>query len=926
MTNSLQKIHSLGQSIWYDNIQRKLLENGELLNLIERGEIWGVTSNPSIFHNAIANSKDYDSALKPMAWSGMSSIEIYEQLVIEDIQNAADLFLPVYEESSHIDGYVSLEVNPLFSNETQKTIEEAKRLWKRVDRPNLMIKIPATKAGLPAIAKSIASGINVNVTLIFSLERYAEVIDAYMDGLEERLQQGQEIQNIASVASFFISRMDSKIDPILENLITENSYTSKKATYLLGKAAIANAKMAFDLFKDQFTAARFQRLRRKGAMIQRSLWASTSTKNSKYSDVLYVEELIGPDTINTIPPVTLEAFRKHGEARLTLDDDDDSHQVFKDLEELGISNGKVAEQLEIDGVNSFAEAFTALLATLEERRIAAAKELGTLQTTVKERLEIFGRENVAKRIHQMDPTLWSTNPKAIKEIQSRLGWLDAPVKGKQFLEEIQEFLKDCLTAGFTHALLLGMGGSSLAPEVIAFTFGVREGNGQVGLDMAVLDSTDPIQIKHAERRAVLEKTLFIVSSKSGTTSEVNALFAYFWDKATRSLGKKAGKNFIAITDPGTQLHVLAEEKGFRKVFLADPNVGGRFSALTLFGLVPAALMGINIDKLLDRALKMSLQCSPNFPAGRNPGLVLGAILGEAWQQGKDKLTLLSDPEISSFGSWLEQLVAESTGKDGKGIIPIDLEPPMDVSQYGSDRLFVYLRQSGAHQKFVQNLIKSGQPVFTIDIHDEYDLGTEFFRWEFATAIACIIPGINPFDQPDVQDNKTRTEKKITEYKSTAKLIEETPIWDKKIQIFSNSLPSISDHNSLFEVLEQFLKLVKPGDYVAINAFVPRNSRNLMRLQKLRTAIQKWSKAATTLGFGPRFLHSTGQLHKGGGANGVFLEITYEPTADLEIPQQGMSFKTLEKAQAIGDYEALVARNKKVLRIHLPDDKIEQILH
>lgn len=371
--NATLKLLECGQSVWYDNIQRHLLKNGEMAGMIERGEIRGVTSNPTIFMNAITKSQDYDGSLLPLVKSNLSDEEIFFHLAVEDIQAAADLFLPLYQQSHAGDGYVSLEVSPYLANDTAGTLAQAKELWQRVNRPNLMIKIPATKAGIPAISEAIATGINVNVTLIFSLVRYGEVMDAYLKGLEQRVEAGLPVGRIASVASFFVSRVDTKVDPRLQGIIQAGGSQAKKAETLPGKAAIANARLAYADFKQVFATQRFLKLKTKGARVQRPLWASTSTKNPAYRDVLYVEELVGPDTVDTVPPQTLVAFLDHGQVRLSLEEDlDGARQALANLEDLGISMNTVTRELEEEGVKSFSDAFTVLLKAVHDRRKATA--------------------------------------------------------------------------------------------------------------------------------------------------------------------------------------------------------------------------------------------------------------------------------------------------------------------------------------------------------------------------------------------------------------------------------------------------------------------------------------------------------------------------------------------------------------------------
>jgi transaldolase / glucose-6-phosphate isomerase len=929
--SAVQKLNEIGQSLWYDNIQRRLLQNGEMAGMIARGEIRGVTSNPSIFMNAIAKSHDYDTGLTPMAWSGWTAEEIFWQLAVEDIRAAADLFLPLYKASSGGDGYVSLEVSPFLAHDTTGTLAEAKRLWQRVDRPNLMIKIPATVEGLPAIAEAIAAGINVNVTLIFSRERYAKVMDAYLSGLEKRAAAGQPVNMIASVASFFVSRVDTKIDARLNEMAKQAGPQAEQAARMVGKAAIANARLAYADYQAVFGSPRFQALKTKGACVQRPLWASTSTKNPAYRDVIYIEELIGPDTVNTVPPQTLVAFVDHGQARASLVENvEQARQDLTNLEKLGIALDEVTRQLEDEGVKAFADAFRDLLKAVDERRLAALSELGPLQKEVAARVQKLAAEEAPRRLWAHDATFWTQDAAGQAEVRKRLGWLDAPERSRSMLPDLARLIKDCQAAGYTHTVLLGMGGSSLAPEVLSLTFGSREIYGAPALELLILDSTDPAQVRATGRWSEVEKTLYIVSSKSGTTSEINAYLDYFWARAKRKLGEKAAEHFVAITDPNTKLETLAHERKFRHVFQADATVGGRFSALTAFGLVPAALLGLDASLLLNRAAGMAAQCAADRPAAANPGLVLGAIMGEAALQGRDKITLLADPQLSSFGSWLEQLIAESSGKQGRGIVPVDIEPPLPGKKYGEDRLFVHLRfggdSDGETAKHAAEIRKAGQPVLTLAVSDAYDLSAEFMRWEVATSVACAVLGVNAFDQPDVQDNKDRTQNKVTSYQQTHALDEGQPIWEGTGgRVYGWNFPGLNGARTLADVVKAFIAQSHPGDYIAVNAYLPRNERTLASLQKLRSRLLKTTQRATTLGFGPRFLHSTGQLHKGGANNGMFLQITSESSADIEIPTEGLTFGALERCQALGDLEALLARGKRAIRIHLVDGAIKDLI-
>jgi len=923
MATPITKLTSLGQSLWYDNIQRKILENGEFKAMIERGDIRGVTSNPTIFNNAIAKTNDYDSALTPLAWAGWDAEKIFWQLAIEDIKAACDAFQPLYEESNGGDGFVSLEVSPNIAHDTEATAAQAQQLWARVKRANLMVKIPATKAGIPAIRKAIAAGVNINVTLIFSLTRYAEVMDAYLSGLEDRAAAGHSIDHIASVASFFVSRVDSKIDPRLP-----------EGSDLKGKAAIANAKLAYDQYHQTFAGRRWEKLKYKGARVQRPLWASTGTKNPAYSDTVYVDNLIGPETVNTVPPATLDAFRDHGVAAMTLVRGlDESQDAINQLETAGISMDVVTQELEDEGVKAFADAFTQLLATIEERRKNAASSLGPLADSVSKRLSQLEADSLPARLWKHDPTLWAADkdPVGQHEVTIRMGWLDSTDKARKKLKEYQSFAKEIQKAKIDRVLVLGMGGSSLPAEVFSSLLSAATplrlppfspkmgGEKEGGMSLAILDSTDPAQVALAAEQYPPDKSLYIVASKSGGTAEVMATFDYFW-----KLSKKDGSRFIAITDPGTSLEALARKRDFRKIFSADELVGGRYSALTDFGLVPATLLGMDLNLLLDKADWMRHQCGEHIPAARNPGLALGAVIGESALKGRDKLTVLSDAPLSAFAGWIEQIIAESSGKDGKGILPVPLEPIGSPEVYGDDRVFVYLRQTGEFDNEVAALKRAGHPIIELPITNYYDVGAEMFRWEIATVVACSILGVNAFDQPNVESSKKITKAKIAEYQKKGKLKEGKPAWKKdSVTVFS---PTSVTGASLKSVLSRFLKKAKAGGYVAINAYLPRNAEMIDALQTMRVAVRANTGNAVTAGFGPRFQHSTGQFHKGGIKDVLFLVITAEPEKDMDIPTEGLTFGTLICAQALGDYEALIEAKRKVLRVHLPrPSSIQNIL-
>lgn len=908
-TNPLVQMAALGQSPWHDNIRRSLLTSGALRKMVQAGDITGLTSNPTIFEQAIAGSNDYDEQIAVLARAGKSALEIYDALSIDDIRAAADVFATVFRRTGGADGYVSIEVAPNLARDTAATLSEARRLWKAVGRPNLMIKIPATKEGLPAITQALAEGINVNVTLIFSIQRYREVMEAYLSGLEQRAKVRKAIGGIASVASFFVSRVDTLVDKRLdEKSGSLGKVEARRLEALKGQAAIANAKLAYVAFRETFAGERWEKLAAKGARVQRPLWASTSTKNPSYPDVYYVEALIAPDTVDTMPPATVVAYKDHGQPAVRLSTSaPEAGQLVEKLEEIGVHMEDVTAQLEREGVASFAKSFETLLGVVEVRRQSVlladrqVVELGRSAATAARATAAMARAEFGQRLWRKDSTLWKPNDPAHQaEIKARLGWLDLADQMAAEVAHLTTFAGEIRRAGFTHALLLGMGGSSLAPEVLRATFGVAKGY----LDLAVLDSTDPAAVLAAEARSDPARTLYIVASKSGGTAEINAFNAHFWTKLKELKGRRAGENFIAITDPGTALEALAKERGFRRVFVNPPDIGGRYSALSLFGLVPAALLGIDVGKLLARARRMAAACGPTVPPVQNPGLHLGAILGALTKSKRDKVTIVTAPRVRTFGYWIEQLIAESTGKDGTGILPVEGEALAKPRAYGLDRLFVYLKlgKDLATERALKVLARAGQPVVTIHLDDVYDLGGEFLRWEVATSAASWVLSVDPFDQPNVQEAKDRTKALLTTLASGGALPKAEAV-------------RVGDADFAAEV-QRHLKGVRRNDYVAIMAYLQTTPKREKLLRDLQSVLRDKTGAATTLGYGPRFLHSTGQLHKGGANNGVFIQFVSDDAVDAPVPGEAYSFAELKNAQALGDLEALTARKRRVLRINL----------
>ncbi len=881
----LKALTEAGVSVWLDQLGRSLVAGGELARMVAQESLRGVTSNPSIFEKSILGTSDYDDEIGELSRAGANAKEIYDKLAIADVQKAADTLKSVHVATDGNDGFVSLEVQPELAHDSDLTIESARTYWKAVDRPNVMIKIPGTPEGRKAISQAIYEGINVNVTLLFGVEAYEHVALAYIDGLERRHAEGKSL-DVHSVASFFVSRVDTAVDKQLQ---------ASGHTELLGTAAIANAQAAYVKFKELFSGERWETLASAGAVVQRPLWASTGVKNPDYPDTKYVVGLVAPHTVNTMPLATLNATADHGEldAANPATADADPTEALQKLADAGIDMGDVTEQLLVDGIKQFEDAMNGLIDGIEQRRVTVvtgrpatieASLPPDFEVKLKDRVETAVSENVAARIWKHDPALWG-GP-GVPEIENRLGWLSITAAMTEHLADLVEFAKGLKDEGYTDAVLLGMGGSSLGPEVFRLSFGDQAS----GLKLQVLDSTHPDTIAAVEASINVEQTIFIVSSKSGGTIETLSHYKHFKAQAKP-------EQFVVVTDPGSPLADLAATDGLRRTFVNDPDIGGRYSVLSYFGLVPAAIAGYPVDQVLHRAQVGEQACSHLNAIEENSGLWLGATIGELANQGINKLTFIVSEPISSFGLWVEQLVAESTGKQGKGILPIADEPLItDPSLYGDDRVFIYLRNvdapNGHLDEFVDSLTSAGKPTLTVSAHDASDLGRLFFIAEFAVAVAGWALEINPFDQPNVQEAKDNTKKVLD----------------------SGSVPEITPATD--DDLIELLKTANPPHYVAILAYLAYDANVDAAISELREAIIRHTHAATTFGYGPRFQHSTGQEHKGGAPVGRFLQLTDTPDTELPIPGEPYDFGTLIACQAAGDLQTLHAHGLPAQRVVL----------
>ncbi len=929
--NTLIGLLEYGQSYWLDNLTRGKITTGELKKRVDEQGLRGITSNPSIFNKAITNGPDYDDHITELVKEGKNPPQIYDALTIKDVQDACDILKPVYEQSDGSDGFVSLEVPPYFARDTDGTMKEARRLFSAVGKQNCLIKIPGTSEGIPAIEQMLYEGININITLLFSVDRYVEVAQAYISAIARRVAEGKPVNHIISVASVFISRIDVLTDQLLDQYIipTEENKNTNRTYLLSGRAGIATARLCYQRFKEIFSDENWKKLEEKGAHVQRPLWASTSNKDPLYNDVRYVESLIGKNTVNTLPDETIAAFANHGSIKKDAIEQEleQANELFGDLKKMGIDISFLTQQLENEGIQKFTESYNKLVSNLADKRMKMLGDesspqkisCGKQDAEVKAAYISMDEKQIARLLFAQDPHLWKKDPEQIKSISKRMEWLTSPDHFTKKTEATVAFAQTIKEEGYTDAVVLGMGGSSLCSEVTRQTYAITIGY----LQLWVLDNTDPAAILNIESKIDLEKTLFIVASKSGNTEETLSFFHYFYQQLETKKKAKPGNNFVAITDHDTPLVKVAEEFDFRKVFINPPDLGGRYSVLSDFGLVPMALMGIDINAILSGAKQMQSSCDA-VPAASNPGISLGVVLGICQKNGRDKVTFILSSSITSFGYWVEQLLAESTGKEGKGLIPINGEALAGPEDYGKDRIFVHMYlpadSNETDEKKIKALEEAGHPVVRIKVADKMALGGEYYRWEVAAAIAGMVIGINPFNQPNVEESKKNTSQLLEEWGKNGDFkIPEPLLKMENISVYGGKETEqlAADHyNSAGEMVNGFTAMAKPNDYIALLPYFMMTGHRTKILQAWRHRMRDDLKIATTLLNGPRYLHSTGQLHKGGPDSGLYIILIGDEEKDLAIPGEKFGFATLHEAQALGDFHSLDNKGRRVIRIYL----------
>ncbi len=905
--NPLQEIQALGQSIWLDYIRKDLLDSGELTRLVASGEVRGVTSNPSIFEDALATSTLYDRSIRPLAQADWSAEEIFDFVAVRDIRAATDVFLPLYEGTDGRDGYVSIEVNPQFAYESEATLQEARRLWAEVNRPNVMIKIPATEPGIPAVEQAIAEGINVNVTLIFSLERYGQVIEAYLRGLERRQAEGAALNHVSSVASFFVSRLDTLVDRHLESLIRAEGPSASRAAALLGKAAAANAKLAYAQFQLAFDGLRFKTLELDGARAQRPLWASTSTKNPAYSDVLYVESLIGPHTVNTLPPKTMAAFRDHGHADRTIDRDlSASRAQLEALEALGVSMKAVTAQLEREGVEKFAHSFESLLQTIERRSDSFRQEIRSLQPAYRNSLKKLTEAEFSRM-------LWSRDGGPSEDGSGPAQWLNAPQQAMAELAELQGLQEAIRREGRDVLGWIGLGPLADLAETIG-----ELASGERSLERTELNSADPNSVRRYLRLAPARRSLTVLSDSQLTEREIRLLLNMLWARAKRSRGNAAARSFLSLCRRDTPLGDSATKHGFRRVLHDQAEPGDLFAAFTNAQLLPLLLARLPVEQLIAGAVRMMHESGPAFETPASAGLSLGAALAAAVESGRGRLTFAADPSLEPFATWLVRQLARVCDPGGHRLLPIVGEPLGSPSVYGNDRVMLYLRREGQLEDRIQVCVQAGLPAVLCEIQDLSDLGAEIYRWQLAVVAMNHLLGPPESAEEFARQVGERIERRLREYQKEGMQRPPRGSWKGNGEMAwdSDGRISLGDESPL----ERFATHARMGldrtHGLLLLPYHDVHSRERSRWSRVQACVRDHFGSVAVLE-GARSLMQRGVPGSVAGRwKWIVLQILLDPARDPSSADDEVSLGTHMKAKAWAEFDVLRRRGHRTIGILL----------
>lgn len=926
--NPLQQMRGRGQAVWLRGFRRRLVDSGGLSELVASAAVSGLETDPEVLAAAMSRGQEYIDVLLHLAGEGDGHAD---RLLVQEARIAAAVLLPAFEKSGGRDGFVAVPLDPALGTDAASLADAAHRMMAAAGTPNIVPILPPTSSGFAVFEALIADDHAVYIGPTFSIASVVRACEAYARGA----QRGGAAAPPTALVSFGVSPLDVALDELLRDRVRAAGGEMSTVESLLGGSATAITRVAWRRQRDCLAT----RIADPAARLLHMVWTGLSSTDPRQRKVRYVESLVGADTVVVLDSSLLRRVMHGDHARVdaTLGQRvDEAEEIVAELAALGIDTEVVGEALEAQAQRQAQAAYGELerrveqathIVTADAERAAELTATGTpwsaSRPEIGDRLaascdEIESRRAIT-RMWDKDVSLWSDDEETANLVRNRLGWLDAAAASSLDWEPLGRFAAEIGSTEVENILLLGMGGSSLVTEVCRRIFGSNA--------IQVLDSTLPTQIKAVADTIDPARTLILVASKSGTTVEVRALLDCFYGLATPMLDKP-GEQFVAITDPGTPLEQIAHERGFARLWLAPSDVGGRFSALTVFGTLPMAVMGIDVPSVLASARRMAVNCGPEVDATVNPAARLGAALHKSHDAGRDKVTFVTPDSLSAFGLWAEQLIAESTGKQGCGLIPVIDEPATSIDRYADDRLFVSMslasEQDRSHRERVDAIDAAGHPIVHIELEDIHDLGGEFFRWEAGVALAGALMGINPFDQPDVQASKERTMALLGAHQDGTPMADCPPLaTDTGWAVFADierdqELASRVRGTDLESWLAAHLGRAGVPDYVGIQAFVAATPEMRRALQGLRKLIFERRGVATTLGWGPAFLHSTGQLHKGGPECGLFLQITADDPTDIDIPGAGYSFRNLARAQSLGDLAALQERGRRVLRVHLRD--------
>ncbi len=908
----IQSIHSLGQSLWLDSIRRDSLDSGELVDRVAAGELRGGTSNLTVFESAILSSENYSVDLRRFAQAGWTAEKIFDQLTVDDIRAAADAFLPLYEQTNGGDGFVSIDVNPEVADDTNRTIEEARRLWDAVNRPNVMIKIPATLAGLPAIESSIRAGINVNATLIFSLGRYIEVMEAYMIGLEGRLEDGGSLGHVTSVASFLVSPIDIALDEQLKEIIQRGEAEGERASSLLGKVAIANSKLAYAQFVATFQGERFQYLATRGARVQRPLWAATSTKNPEYPDTYYVDHLIGSDTVNTLSEATMKACKDHGTPELTLPENiSTARSQLQALGDLRISLDAVAEQLERQGVRESAISYRSILGAIKEKAGTFQKELAALEPKMRETLAELERDEVGKRLRQEDVTLWVERDREKAQVRRWLGWLSEPAKMSTGVAELTRFA-EALDPAITSLILIGSGGGTFTAEML-----VRILASPNGINLHTISAANPDNVRSIKRNIAPEATLYLVVDSSSGDGIEEHLLSTFWEQALRKLEEQTGDHFVVITKEGSKLHAWAVEQGIHKIIEADNQDDIWLSPFNWTSLLPAALAGADIQSFVQGGVDMTRACGPLVDVAQNPGLFLSSVLAAAFRSGRDKLTLFTDPPLEPILKWIEGLLAAGRGVEESRFILVRDEPPGSGNVYGDDRLFVYLRSSGALDRRLAEWNRADIPVLVLETSTcPESIGKMLVQWQIGAAIAQHLLSVNPTEIDALHRSRAELQHILHRLERKGELPRADPLWQGDgVQLRAAPRDLQFTGSGLSEVVDFILAESQEAGGLGLRFYASMSKTLQGKVRRLRRVLRDQLGLFSLTGSAECDLVSDRGL-----MDIVYLLLMVKPRKDEAIPGKKYSFGQLFEGQALSDLAAMKDYGSPVLYLYFETQK------